>query len=337
MDKHIRLPKDVYVGENALEKLSKYEEKDTVVVSGPRTRKVAGEKAAEVLETDLLIVEEATREEVDSLKSKIDKGTLSIAVGGGKVIDVTKSASYELGNSFVSVPTTCSNDGVASQMASLVNGGTRESISTQPPIGVVVDFSTISKCPYKLIRGGIGDTLSNYVAVRDWQLGNTVKGEYYGDYSSKLSLMVAEIVRKRVKDIREMNPKGLGTLMEALISSGASMGIAGSSRPASGSAHKFSHALDKLANKPALHGEQCGVGTIVMSYLQGEDWKEIKNTLETGRCPTTAKEINIDSETAVEAMIKAKEIKPNRYTIIEHIDLNREIAENALRTTGIVD
>ncbi len=336
MYKHIRLPREVHVGENALEKLSEYSSKNTLVVSGPKTRKIAGNEAAEILETDIVTIDEPSMKEVEKVKQCLKGKELAIAVGGGKVIDVTKAASYDNNINFISVPTTCSNDGVASQMASLTNGSTRESIVTHPPFSVIVDFEIILNCPYNLIRGGIGDTISNFVAVKDWKLGNTVKNEYYGDYSSRLSLMVAELIKKRVHSIREKKIGGLGTLMEALISSGAAMGIAGSSRPASGSAHKFSHALDSLANKSALHGEQCGVGAIAMSYLQGEDWREIKNTLKEGGCPTTAKELGIDEEILLKAMIKAKEIKPRRYTIIEHIGLNEEIAENALKNTGII-
>ena len=54
------------------------------------------------------------------------------------------------------------------------------------------------------------------------------------------------------------------------------MSIAGSSRPASGSEHMFSHALDRIAPKPALHGEQCGVGTIMMMYLHGGNWQTVQ-------------------------------------------------------------
>ena len=42
---------------------------------------------------------------------------------------------------------------------------------------------------------------------------------------------------------------------KALVSSGVAMSIAGSSRPASGGEHKFSHAIDRLAPGKALHGE----------------------------------------------------------------------------------
>ncbi len=340
MEKHIQLPRNFWIGKNSLNNLEKFKEKNTLVVTGPKTRKIAGERAAEILETDLLIVEEPSIQESDRVKKEIKKNKIEItvAVGGGKVIDVTKKGSYEAGKKFISVPTTLANDGIASQMASLIdsNNGTRESKSTKPPEAVIVESDIIKNCPYRLIRSGVGDTLSNLTAVKDWKLGHILKEEYYGDYSSSLTKMVGELVKKRAKIIRKRNREGLSTLTEALISSGAAMGIAGSSRPASGSAHKFSHALDKIADRPALHGEQCGVGSIAMSYLQGENWREIRNALKDVEAPTTAKELGISDDIMIEAMVKAKKIKPKRYTIIEHINIDRKIAENTLKATKVI-
>lgn len=336
MRKHICLPRDVHIGKNALGKLSDYKGEKILVVTGPTTRRIAGQKAADLANAEIEVVEEPSSKEADRVKDRLSDYEKAVAVGGGKVIDVTKKATYDAGIDFVSVPTTCSNDGVASQMASLTDGGTRESIEAHPPAAIIVDYSIMNKCPYKLIRGGIGDTLSNYVAVKDWELGKAVKNEYYGDYASSLSLMVAKLIQERVIDIKNRDIRGISTLIEALISSGAAMGIAGSSRPASGSAHKFSHTLDRLYDKPALHGEQCGLGAIVMSYLQGGNWREIKNTLKTAECPTTAGEIGLKDEELIEAMVESRRIKPNRYTIIEHIDLDEEIARNALLNTGII-
>ena len=69
------------------------------------------------------------------------------------------------------------------------------------------------------------------------------------------------------------------------------MSIAGSSRPASGSEHKFAHAVNKIAPGKALHGELCGIGTIVMMYLHGGDWQMIKGALHNTGAPTSAYEV----------------------------------------------
>ena len=46
--------------------------------------------------------------------------------------------------------------------------------------------------------------------------------------------------------------------------------MAGSSRPASGSEHLISHALDRLSARPTLHGLQVGLATYCMSLVQGQ-------------------------------------------------------------------
>ena len=104
---------------------------------------------------------------------------------------------------------------------------------------------------------------------------------------------------------------------KALVSSGVAMSIAGSSRPASGGEHKFSHALDRLAPGKGLHGEQCGIGTIITMYLHGGDWRGIRASLRTIGAPVTPKEIGIDDEIAVQALLEAKNTRPERFTLLD--------------------
>ena len=85
-------------------------------------------------------------------------------------------------------------------------------------------------------------------------------------------------VKKDIEKVASGKEEGVRLVVKALISSGVAMSIAGTSRPASGGEHKFSHWLDSNCNNPALHGEQCGLGSIITMYLHGGDWKRIKNT-----------------------------------------------------------
>lgn len=339
--KHIVLPRDTIVGKNVLDKIVDItKDYDSIlVVTGKNTLKIAGQQVIDLLDCDFSIVEMgATNEEVERLEKKIDEDeiTLSVAVGGGSIIDVTKLAAYRTKTDWVSVPTTCSNDGISSPVASIKSSTTSISTKACAPIAILADMSIIGKAPYEFIRAGVGDTIAKYSAVRDWKLGHIIKGEYYGDYASGLSMMVAEVVLNNASEIKERTDIGLGSLLEALISSGAAMAIAGSSRPASGSEHKFSHALDMLGGSKGLHGDQCGIGCIIMSYLQGEDWKRIRTSLKAAGCPTTAKDIGIDETLALEALLKTKDIRKERYTILEHIKIDKEIAENALHNTEVV-
>ena len=54
--------------------------------------------------------------------------------------------------------------------------------------------------------------------------------------------------------------------------------------------------LIKLHQELGLHGEKCGIGSIMMAKLQGQDWKKIVKTLKNVGAPTTAKQIGLKNK-----------------------------------------
>ena len=114
------------------------------------------------------------------------------------------------------------------------------------------------------------------------------------------------------------------------------MSIAGSSRPCSGSEHLFSHALDMINCPHAMHGEQCGVGSILVAYLHNANWKRIKDALKQIGAPTTARELGVKDEEVVKALEMAAKIRPERYTILHKLKLNYEVCEKVARTTQVI-
>jgi glycerol-1-phosphate dehydrogenase [NAD(P)+] len=260
-----------------------------------------------------------------------------LGVGGGKTIDVAKLSSTREHIPFISAPTTASHDGIASPRASIKDLPTPTSVEAQSPIAIIADTNVISKAPHRLIASGCGDLIAKYTAVHDWTLGHKRTGEYYGDYAAALSNLSATLVTRNAELIRSRTEEGFRVVLEALLSCGVAMSIAGSSRPCSGSEHAFSHALDQVAPRPALHGEQCGVGSIVMSCLQGLDWKMIKRTLTIVGAPTTARELGIEPQYIIKALVQAGEIYPERYTILNEKVLAETSARELARTTGILE
>jgi glycerol-1-phosphate dehydrogenase [NAD(P)+] len=114
------------------------------------------------------------------------------------------------------------------------------------------------------------------------------------------------------------------------------MSIAGSSRPCSGSEHLFSHALDMVKPNHGMHGEQCGVGAIMMAYLHKINWRRIRDTLEKLGAPTTANELGVEGEDIVRALELAGTIRPERYTILNKLNLNHESYRKLVERTGII-
>lgn len=343
----MELPREVLLGENlAGETVSVAKRlklgRRVLVLYGPKTKEIAGEEVEENLSREFeasgVVVRGATMEEVERVIAiaRETSADWMIAVGGGSIIDVAKLSSYRVGIPFVSFPTTASHDGIASANASIKDLGSKTSVKARPPIAVIADVSVIKTAPYRYLAAGVGDIISNLTAVKDWQLAHRIRGEYYSEYAASLSLMSAKMVIKNADIIRLGNEESVRKVIKGLISSGVAMSIAGSSRPASGAEHLFSHALDMLAPKPALHGEQCGVGTIIMAYLHGLKWERVRETLKRVGAPTNAYELGIDPEIIIKALTIAHTIRPERYTILGKEGLTWEAAEKAAKITGVI-
>ncbi len=345
----MQLPREVFVGSNTLELIGDICKKlgfskSALIVTGSHTKKVAGQKVMDLLadrdmDVDCVIVTSSTAEDLRTVKEKIKdlQPQVVLGVGGGTKIDVAKLSSANQNIPFISVPTTASHDGIASPLGAIKGLNKPFSVMAQAPMAIVADTQVIIHSPYRLIAGGCGDTISKLTAVRDWRLAHDKKNEYYGGYADSLALMSAQLVIKNADVIQPKVEEGLRVLLEALISCGVAMSIAGSSRPGSGSEHLFSHALDLIAPKHALHGEQCGVGTILMARLHHINWKRIKETLQGVGAPTTAKELGVKPEHVIEALVKACTLRPERYTMLDEKKLDHDSAEKLAKATGVID
>ena len=303
-----------------------------LIIADKITAKIAADLICEELYGEIHILKSLTDASLAEINDLINEKKLSyvVGVGGGKILDAGKVSSFKAKIPFISVPTAASHDGIASPQASLKRD-TPTSVQVHCPLGVIADTKIISNAPKNLLSAGCADAISNYTAVLDWKLAHKEKKEYFGDYASALSSMTADIIMNESSDVYD----NISILVEALISSGVAIGIAGSSRPCSGAEHLFSHTLDMIAEKPALHGHQCGVGTIIMAYLHGADWMKVKESLETLEAPTTAKSLGIDDNTVVDALTKAHDVR-DRYTILRG-GISKAQALDVAKATGVIE
>lgn len=345
--KFMQLPRAVLVGKDAILELNPLLEDlklggIALMVADKTTYEIAGKKCKEVLnerhETAVELISDATVSEVDRITDACKENDIDfvVGVGGGKVIDVAKLASKNSSLEFLSIPTAASHDGIASSRASIKGKDGSVSIGAHAPFGVLADTEIIKNSPYRLYASGCGDIISKFTAVMDWELAQSVKGEEISEYSIALSRMTAQIIMDSCDTVAKRSEEGVRKVVKALISSGVAMSIAGTSRPGSGSEHKFSHALDIIAPDGGLHGEQCGLGTIMMMHMHGGNWRTIKDALKKIGAPTTAAELGLDGDIIIEALLKAGEIRPQRYTILEHRPLDRKTARELATDTQVI-
>jgi len=313
-----------------------------LIVCDPVTEGIAGRAVEASLkdsgyDTDIIKIQGATDTSVDFVNRHIsEKGKYFIlGVGGGRSIDVAKYVAMIKETEFISVPTAASHDGIASSRASIEMDGRKKSILARAPLGVIADIDIIKNSPYRLIASGSADIISNYTAVLDWKLAYRLKGDTFSEYAAALSEMTAKLIMDRAHEIKPRLEGSVRIVMKALVSSSVAMSIAGSSRPASGSEHMFAHSLDVIAKNPPLHGEETGVGTIMMMYLHGGDWERIRDALRTIGAPINAKELGVTEEEVIRSLLEAHKIRPNRYTILG-TGLEEKAAWRVASETGVI-
>lgn len=341
--KRVDVPGTVVLGHDAVDRIGDLvaesdRSEGATVVCDPITRSIAGERVADLVgkadvETGIVEVDEATEASVAAVEEA--PGDLLIGVGGGTVIDVTKLASHRTDRPFVSVPTSAAHDGICSPRASIKSDRGSSSEPAHPPTAVVADTAIVVEAPYRMVAAGCADAVSNLTAILDWELAHRVKEEPISTTATTLCRLAAESIVDGREEIGPDSEEGVRTVLKALIASGVGMAVAGSSRPASGAEHLWSHVLDRMLDEPAMHGEQVGVGSIVAMHLHGGDHGEIRDVLADVGAPTTLAELGIDRETAVEAWTSAHTLR-DRYTILGDDGIDAETAEAALEATGVV-
>jgi len=262
-----------------------------------------------------------------NIKSAIIAGNFDsiLAIGGGRILDIGKYLSYKTLVPVVNIPTILSSDGISSPISIIRINNEYKSIGTVMPIGIIIDLEVIKNSPDIYTKAGLGDLMSNISAAYDWKLANEEKNERIDNFGKNLSLLPALNVVDREDEYERIGAKKLiflKNLAEGLIMSGISMSVVGSSRPASGSEHNISHALDKLLKRNRKsHGLQVGIATLLTMYLQKQN-RLLQNLVKLYKkfeFPLNFEEIGINRE----ILIKGLKIAPSlrqRFTILDMYD-----------------
>jgi glycerol-1-phosphate dehydrogenase [NAD(P)+] len=221
------------------------------------------------------------------------------------------------------VPTSLSNDGFCSPQSSLTIRGKRRSLPAALPFGVIIDTAVCRDAPRILTLSGIGDLVAKFSAVRDWKLAFHRTGEPVDDFAALLSDGSIHAYLSHP----EFDLQGIQLLATSLLLNGIAMEICGSSRPASGSEHLISHALDATSVRPRLHGLQVGVATYVVSVLQGTNTERIAHLFDaTGFWKAVAEDPFFRSEW-LDAVRMAPSIKEGYYTVLSSRDVLPEVEQ----------
>lgn len=254
-----------------------------VVVADDRTYAIAGQAIYDRLCSTGWTVEEsvvfpgtptlyASFENVLALEEKLrTTSAIPIVVGSGTLNDITKLAVYRIGRQYMCVCTAASVDGYTAFGAAITRDGFKQTMSCPAPRAVVADLDILVTAPAQMSSAGYGDLLGKVTAGADWILADALEIELIEKNAWSL---VQDSLRDWIGKPQALyagDRQAIENLFEGLIMSGIAMQISHSSRPASGSEHRFSHLWEMQAlaygHEPVPHGFKVGVGTEASAAL----------------------------------------------------------------------
>lgn len=244
-----------------------------------------------------------------------------VGLGGGRTLDVCKYAAYISKTPYLSIPTTAANDGLVSPIAVLKRKDHKpRSLGASMPTMTLIDTEVIASGPIENIKAGIGDTISNYMALLDWEFAVSRGKDEMNGYAYLMSRSSLDALMKTQYD--SICPGFIEVLVNSLVLSGIAMDFAGSSRPVSGAEHLFSHALDYYSEQKNLHGLQVALGTVAVLKLAGHPQDEVVDYLKRFQVNVNPAALGIDEQTFIQCMQHATMMRNNRYTCLHEMELS---------------
>ena len=358
-------------GTNALGKVADFlhesgaEERNAVLINDANTWKIAGERFSQTLtesgfnEVAATIVEKGSvRAEVDKAREKIRtvKPCLVFGIGGGVNMDIAKASAFLEKSRWITVPTIFSTDAMTGINATFrgeergVDGRLHEGdydLTVGPPYACIVDTEIIRKAPWRFQAAGYADYVAKLCAIEDWKLAySRGKDDDYSEYSIMLASAQTEYLMKNASRIRKMEEPVFNSFLLAMMNDGFLTQMGGSSRILFGSEHIVGQGLmeEQLhVGVKGLHGEQVGIGTILMAYLQDLDWRALKKALEDVGAPASAAQIGLDAEAIIRTLVRARAIneawirdRPDIYTVLMEKPLTENSAREIAIKTGVI-
>jgi glycerol-1-phosphate dehydrogenase [NAD(P)+] len=247
-----------------------------------------------------------------------------IGIGGGRVLDTAKYAAHISKAVYICMPTSLSNDSLASPFSVLETyGKARKTFACKIPTAIIVDTNMIINAPEGQTLSGIGDTIAKHTALFDWKLSAAKTNSRVDDFAYALSRMSYDSVYHC--DEKDMKSRVfIRILSRALVMGGLAMEIAGSSRPCSGSEHLFAHAVEEYYPDVKIsHGLAVALGSIPACIFQGQSPQGLLDFFRTYKLDINPESYGITMDMFADIWEKARTVRTGRITILDDVKPDR--------------
>ncbi len=226
----------------------------------------------------------ADEETVERAVAEVGDGRLMISVGAGTLTDIAKVAAQRTGSRHVAVQTACSINGFVADRSVLVLAGAKRTVVSRWPDLLIADTDILTSAPTGLNLAGVGDLSTVPSAVAEWQLAAGLgHGPAYDAAVVEPVLAAMPALPALARAAHDAEPAGLADLARLLTGSGLSMGIVGSTAPASGSEHAVSHLLEMALTQRQEPAAPHGMQVTVATRLALRVWQLVDRTIRASR------------------------------------------------------
>lgn len=269
------------------------------------------------------------KEGFEELLAEVEEDTgLLVAVGSGTINDTTKYVAFKKEIPFFIFATAPSMDGYASTVAPMIWEGLKYAFPAVGPAAIIADIDIVKTAPLRMRAAGFGDIVGKCISILDWKLSNLILGEEYCQMVADNVLSAMRKCSENVSGLIKGEDEALQNVMEALVLCGLMMNYVKSSRPASGSEHNFSHAVELMqlyhGLPMSMHGESVGVGSVVSSVLYRKFRKEV---FDYGDSETR---VNARSRSEWDKKIKALPVEGTADMLKMEDELGKNLPANCL-------
>jgi glycerol-1-phosphate dehydrogenase [NAD(P)+] len=296
-DGHDGLPNvDVRIGASVLnaaiaDSIERFVGRDPLILSdggpyrtpaGPVVDRLAGHLGCRVIQlgTGTVRADEVT---VEQAVAEVGEHRLLISIGSGTLTDIAKVTAQRTGNHHVAVQTACSINGFIADRSVLVIAGAKRTVQSRWPDVLVADTDILAAAPWQLNLAGVGDLSTVPNAVAEWRLAARLgHGPPYNAAVVDDVLAANPVLPRLARAARDAEPDGIADLARLLAASGLSMGIVGSTAPASGTEHAVSHLMEMARTRGGLPTAAHGMQVTVATRLAVRVWQLVDATIRSG-------------------------------------------------------